>query len=286
MSNSPRAIQGTTVPEPGYHNRQLVLAAKIRKLLRSLSPSTYDEIAPKIEYWIEYGITEQFTTTDDLVERLSFVAWECDKPRDVARFFKEFRDASHRSERMRSFIDELSIHVLRWFVMAAAEDFFPGQGDCTVTHGGWTGFARAALFIGHLIKCGLLGHDLVRRHLIKPLIAHHSYDDCRTGAIYQLFVVAGDTLLRGLLEPEDVQVCFERLDTLRNNLSQRRFKNPQYCFMVVDTLGGGVESYTTRLNVQCDFYFDASHYNLTCVPGMSRDSHCVVAVQRGRRAKG
>jgi hypothetical protein len=43
---------------PGYHNRQPVLAANICNLFYSLDSSTYGEIAPKIEYWIEYVITE------------------------------------------------------------------------------------------------------------------------------------------------------------------------------------------------------------------------------------
>jgi hypothetical protein len=266
MPNSPRAIQGTTVPEPGYHNRQPVLATKICHLLRSLSPSTYDETAPKIEYWIEYAITEQFTTTDDLVERVSFVAWECDEPRDIARFFKEFRDAPHRSERMRSFVDEFAIHVLRWFAIAAADNFASGYNsgyvkaynslshyhsvdygfgwDVPVTPGGgWIGFPRAASFVGHLIECSLLGHDLVRRHLIKPLIAHHDHHNSRAEAIYNLFVVAGNTLLQGLLEPGDVQVCFETLDT--------------YC-----ARAGGPKA--AKLNVRCDSRLNPLHYDLTC----------------------
>jgi hypothetical protein len=265
MPSSPRTIQGTIVPEPGYHNRQPVLAAKIRNLLCSLNPSTYDEIAPKIEYWIEYGVTEQFTTTDDLVERVSFVAWDCDKPCDIARFFKEFRDAPHRSERMQSFVDQLAIHVLRWFAIAAADNFASGYDytyssarrssyhrpydhsfnwDVPVTPGGdWTGFARAASFVGHLIECGLLGHDLVRRHLIKPLIAHHDYSNSRANAIYNLFVVAGNTLLQGLLEPGDVQVCFETLGT--------------YC-------GGTGGPKAAKLNVWCDSRLNSLHYDLTC----------------------
>jgi hypothetical protein len=267
MPNSPRAIQGTTVPDPGYHNRQPVLATKIRRLLRSLSPSTYDETAPKIEYWIEYGITEQFTTTDDLVERLSFVAWDCDKPHDIARFFKEFRDAPHRSERMRSFVDDLAIHVLRWFAIAAADDFASGYNsgynhaynsrspyyhcydyrfnwDVPVTPGGgWIGFPRAASFVGHLIECGLLDHDIVRRHLIKPLTAHHDYNNSRAEAIYNLFVVAGNTLLQGLLEPGDVQVCFETLGT--------------YC-------GGTGGPEAAKLNVRCDSRLNPLHYDPTC----------------------
>jgi hypothetical protein len=270
MPNSPRTIQGTTVPEPGYHNRQPVLATRIRHLLCSLSPSTYDETAPKIEYWIEYGITEQFTTTDDLVERLSFVAWECDESRDIARFFKEFRDAPHRSERMRSFVNEFAIHVLRWFAIAAADNFASGYNshynpnatasnsrfnnnhnysyshnlDVPVTPGGgWIGFPRAASFIGHLIECGLLGHDIVRRHLIKPLTAHDDYDIYRAAAIYNLFVIAGNTLLQGLLEPGDVQVCFETLDT--------------YC-----ARAGGPKA--AKLNVRCDSRLNPLHYDLTC----------------------
>jgi hypothetical protein len=257
MPTPPHTLNGTTIPEPGYHNRQPVLAAKIRNLLRSLSPSTYDEIAPKIEYWIEYAIIEQFTTTDDLVERVSFVAWECNEPRSVARFFKEFRDAPHRSERMRSFVDELAIHVLRWFAIAAADNFassynyghnngsnYSHNWDVPVTPGGgWTVFPRAASFVGHLIECGLLGHDIVRRHLIKPLTAHHDYDSSRAEAIYNLFVVAGNTLLQGLLKPGDVQVCFETLDT--------------YC-------GGTGGPKAAKLNVRCGSRLNPLHYDLTC----------------------
>jgi hypothetical protein len=253
MAIYPHTIEGTTVLEPGYRNRQPVLAAKIRSLLSTLSPSTYDEIAPKIEYWIEYGITEQFTTTDDLVERVSFVAWECNDPLDIARFFKEFRDAPHRSERMRSFVDELAIHVLRWFAIAATDNFASGYNygynynhswDFPVTGGGvWSGFTRAASFVGHLIECGLLSHDLVRRHLIKPLIAHHGYDNNRTNAIYQLFIIAGNTLLQGLLEPGDVKVCFMTLDACRT----------------------GIEGFNAaKLNVRCDSPPYASRCDLTC----------------------
>jgi hypothetical protein len=230
----------------GYHNRQPVLAAKICSLLCSLSSSTYDDIAPKIEYWIEYGITEQFTTTDDLVERVSSVAWDRDESYDIARFLKEFRDAPHRSERMRSFVDELSIHVLRWFAIAAADTFSSTyyRSD-NVTSGGWIGFVRAASFVGHLIECGLLSHDLVRRHLIKPLVAHHGYNIYRARAIYHLFVVAGKTLLRGLLEPADVRACFKTLD--------------------VEAIRKGISGFdAARLNVRLDSRPDALHYDLTC----------------------
>jgi allophanate hydrolase subunit 1 len=89
-----------TIPDkPGWHNRWPVLAAKIRSLLYSLSPSTNDETAPKIQYWIEYVIAEEFTTIDDLVERVSSVAWGYRGSRsNISRFLKELRDAPHRSE--------------------------------------------------------------------------------------------------------------------------------------------------------------------------------------------
>jgi hypothetical protein len=185
-------------------------------LLSSLSPSTYDEIAPKIEYWIEYAITEQFVTIDDLVERVASAAWgKCSSHSDVSRFLKEFRDAPHRLESTRSFIDKLCLYVLRWFAVAAAEDLRPSKwGNASVTYGGVDGFVRAAQFVGHLIECGLLGHEIVRRHLIKPLVAHDGYNYYRTNAICQLFAAAGNTLLQGLLDPGDVQVCLEILDTV------------------------------------------------------------------------
>jgi hypothetical protein len=242
---------------PGYHNRQPVLAAKIYNLLSSLSPSTYDEIAPKIEYWIEYVITEQLTTVDDLVERLSSMTWGRDETYDIARFLKGFRDAPHRSERARSFVDEFSIHILRWFAIAAADnfsssDFSPSDRYFSssqhwkfVTSGGSIGFLRAASFVGHLIECSLLNHGLVRRHLIKPLIAHHGYNIHRARAIYQLFVISGKTLLQGLLEPGDVQVCFETLVTSASR--------------------AGIRGYdAARLDVRCDPRLGALHYDLTC----------------------
>ena len=201
--------------EPGFHNRGPHIASKIRSLLTSITsePSDYDKITPKIEFWIEYVLRERFTTVDELVEGVSYVAWDdCGSYESVARFFKEFRDASHRSEQARSFVGKLCEHVLRWFAIASVEDL-KGWGLGSVATGGGNGFARAASFVGRLIECGMLSDDLVRRHLIKPLIAHRlSEARFRAKAIYTLFVAAGNTLLRGLLEPEDVQVCFEVLD--------------------------------------------------------------------------
>ena len=267
-----------TMPDgPGYHNRQLVLATKIYSLLCSLSPLTYDEIAPKIEYWIEYVTTEQFTTTGDLVERLLPIAWDCDKSYYIARFLKEFRDAPCRSECMRSFVDDLSIQILRWFAIAAADnfsssDFSPNDMYFSssvywkfITSGGSIGFPRAASFVGHLIECGLLNHDLVRRHLIKPLIAHHGYNIHRARAIYQLFVAAGKPLLRGLLEPGDVKVCFETLETEASRAGI-----------------GGFDA--ARLNVRRDSRSDAFHHNLTWARNFVRSM--LRGCSAGRRSEG
>lgn len=205
----------------GYHNREDILAAHIRRLLTSLCPPAYDKIATKAEYWIEYAITEQLMTPKDLAERISSVAWSFeDENSDLLRFLKEFHDAPNRSKQMKSFVTELCLHTLRWFAVASADSFRPFESGLAVTVGGVKGFVRAASFVGHLIKYGLLGRELVRRHL-KPLAAH-CYFDCqgdvvdqplctRANAIYQLFTIAGDTLLRGVLEPQDIQDCFEML---------------------------------------------------------------------------
>ena len=206
--------------EPGYHNCKAVLATNICNLLCSLGPSTYDKIAPKIEYWIEYSLTEQFTTIDDLAERVSSVAWREHSPRShISRFLKEFREGSHCSEQARSFIDKLCFHILRWFAVASAEDLLADSSKALVSKGGGYGFLRAASFVGLLIRHDLLSRELVRRHLSKPLTTHHYNDDnvakqaVRAKAIYNLFTLAEYTLLQGFLEPEDVQVCFEILET-------------------------------------------------------------------------
>ena len=96
--------------------------------------------------------------------------------------------------------------------------------DNKITIRGGEGFVRAASFVGNLIECGVLGHELVRRHLVKPLIVPHcgGHGDTnvfRASAIYQLFYAARNTLLRGLLEPEDIKVCFETLDTQVGHIS-------------------------------------------------------------------
>jgi len=246
-------------------NLQPVLAQKICNLLYDLGPSTYDEIAPKVEYWIEYVLAEHFTTTDGLVQRVSPMAWDSrGSHSDISRFLKEFRDAPHRSEQARSFVDKLCPLVLRWFAIASVENLRMGDHWSNVATFGGNTFIRAASFVGHLIESGLLGHDLVRRHLVKPLIAHHYTDDngpgkaVRANAIYQLLIAAGNTLLQGVLEPGDVQVCFKTLDG--------------------QTAIGGIAGLdVARLNVRCDSRPDALHWDLTCVLGTSRDSCCMVA---------
>ena len=161
-------------------------------------------------------------TVDELVEGVSYVAWEDgDSYADVVRFLKEFRDAPHRSEQARSFVAKLCSHVLRWFVIASVEyhsDPKKSQGG-VIASGGGKGFIRAASFVGHLIECGLLSRELVRQHLIKPLTDHYyghtknfQWHTVRANAIYQLFMAAGSTLFQGLFEAEDIWVCFETLD--------------------------------------------------------------------------
>jgi len=200
--------------------RQIVLAENICNLLYDLGPSTYDEIAPKIEYWVEFALTEHFTTTSDLAERVSPVAWGTrGSHSDISRFLKGFRDAPHRSGRVKSFVDELCLCVVRWFAVASAEDLWVRWHSGLVSERGGPGFVRAASFVGHLIECGLLSQNVVRRFIFKPLTAHFYNKDnftkqsVRANAIYQLFTAAGETLLRGLLEPEVVQDCFEKLET-------------------------------------------------------------------------
>ena len=163
-------------------------------------------------------------TVDELVEGVSEVSWnEGGSFASVARFFKEFHDTPRRSGQARSFVAQLSTHVLRWFAIASVEDLSWSHRYSTISPNYGSGFVRAASFVGHLVESGLLAHDLVRRHLIKSLTKHpyhhlgnkDSPGTVRANAIYQLFAAAGNTLLQGLLEPEDAQVCFGILDTRR-----------------------------------------------------------------------
>ena len=134
---------------------------------------------------------------------------------------------------------------------------------------------EAASFVGHLIECGLLDHELVRLHLIKPLTTHDYLqpgkpeETVRVNAICQLFVAAGSTLVQGLLEPEDVRVSFEILEIhLPRN----------------ETIAGLSHA---KLEVQY-----ATHSNpfcrnpLTRRPGTSRTPCHVVGAERRGRTKG
>jgi len=205
-----------------FHNCKGPISNKIRSLLTYLTakPSEYDKITPKIEFWIEYVLRERFTTVDELVEGVSYVAWEGEGSyASVGRFFKEFRDTPRRSEQARSFITQLCSHILRWFAITSVEYLGMGSyGGLIANNSGGKGFIRAASFVGHLIEHGLLSQELLRQHLIKPLINHYdedpryNQDTVWANAIYQLFIAAGSTLFQGLLEPEDVRLSFETLD--------------------------------------------------------------------------
>ena len=212
----------------GYHNRREPICSKIRSLLVTLangSESNYDHIAPMIEYWIEYVLREGFATVDELVEGVSGVAWDGVQGSyaSVGRFLKEFRDSPHRSEQARSFVSQLCPYVLRWFSIASTEELW-SCSDGSISNNGKSGFVSAASFVGHLIEQGLLSPDLVQRHLTKSLTNHpddisvNSPGATRAKAIYQLFLAAGNTLLRGLLEPDDVQTCLAKLQTRPHQL--------------------------------------------------------------------
>ena len=236
----------------GYHNRREPICSKISSLLKTLANGSpnYDSTAPKIEYWIEYVLKEGFASVDELVEGVSRVGWEGVQGSyaTIARFFKEFYDAPHHSMQARSFVSQLCAYALRWFAIASTEDLWSRSSGFVAINGS-SSFVHAASFIGHLIERGLLSHELVRRHLIKPLTNHvdiNNFADTpggiRAKAIYQLFLAAGNTLLQGTLEPDDVQVCFDKLDS----------RNPQ-------DMGFDVE----KLGVQCTSHDGASRWSLT-----------------------
>jgi len=208
--------------ELGYRYGGYDTTTKISSLLVSLcrEPSEYDKIVPKVEFWIEYVLREGITKVNELVGIVSRVAWEGGHSyANIAWFLKEFHDAPHRSDQARSFVEELCEHILRLFAIVSAENVSADRYSTSVGRCGEKGFIGAASLIGHLIERGLLSDELVRRHLVKPLIAHHYTDrrdaqkSVRAMAIYQLLLAARNTLLQGLLGPGDVQACFETLDT-------------------------------------------------------------------------
>jgi len=206
-----------------YHNRGNGVSKKIYSLLSQIDTRRYDEIAPGIEYWTELALTQQLTTVDKLVEHVSTMPWTgLTSPASVGRFLKEFRDSPRRSAQARSFVDDLSTRVFLWFAAASAEDLGMNGSYHSLTdaaRNGGHGFIEVASFVGHLIDCGLLDHELVRLHLIKPLTTHiyskpgKAEETVRIYAICRLFFAAGSTLVQGLLEPEDLQACFKILET-------------------------------------------------------------------------
>ena len=235
----------------GYHNRKEHIGSKISSLLIYLTnePSKYDETAPKIEYWIEYVLREEFLTVDELVEEVSYAVWDGGGSASVGKFLKEFRDAPHRSDQARAFINQMCPYMLRWFAIAAVENLHTYSSYGEISSGGGA-FVRAASFVGCLIEFGLLDRELVQRHLTKPLTNHPDNDHhvqsngaLRANVIYELFTAAGDTLLQGLLEPADVQACFDALDTW-----SRR----------------GVTFNAERLKVQQTVHDNTSSCDLTC----------------------
>ena len=239
-----------------YGNRGIGASKKIYQLFSYLDTRAYDEVTPKLEYWIELALTQQFTTVDKLVEEVSSLPWTGRRsPASFTRFLKEFRDSPLRSTQARSFVDEFCTRVFWWFVAASAEDLGMKNYEYTTTvarYGG-SGFIEAASFVGHLIECGLLDHELVRLHLIKSLTTHlyprpgQPEETVKINAICRLFVAAGNTLVQGLLEPEDVQVCFKILEI----------------HLTMHGTTAGLSP--VKLEVQCAAHPDAARQNpLTC----------------------
>ena len=160
-----------------YQYRGISLSAQIYWLLSCLDIPTYDKVAPKIEYWTELALTQQFTTAEELVEHVSDLPWTSHRSvASVARFLKEFRDSPRRSSQARSFVNDLSTRVFWWFAAASAEGLRMDENGGAVARNGGRGFVEVASFVGHLIECGLLNHDLVRQHLINPLTDHYHGD--------------------------------------------------------------------------------------------------------------
>ena len=144
-----------------------------------------------------------------------------------------------------------------------------------IANRGGRGFVYAASLVGRLINHGLLSQELIRQHLIKPLINHYDEDNdsepnwerIRANAIYYLFVAAGNTLFQGLLEAEDVRACFEILDAQ-------------------NTIRKITEYSVARVKVWFTTHTNASQRSLICGSGTSRDSHRLVTAEGRRRAKG
>ena len=202
-----------------YQNRDISVSTKIYDLLSHLDTRTYHEVVPKLEYWIELALSQRFTTAAKLVEHVSAIMWtNHQSPESFTRFLREFRDSPRRSTHSRSFVNELCTRAFWWFTAASAVDLGKNRDDNGAAKGGGYGFIGAASFVSHLIERDLLDHKLVRQHLIKPLISHHypnpgtTRESVRSIAILQLLIDAGNTLVQGLLEPDDARACFDILE--------------------------------------------------------------------------
>ena len=263
-------------------------STKIYSLFSCLDTQTYDKVALEIEYWIELVLTQQLTTVDNLVEGVSALAWTtycC--PASFARFLKEFRDSPHRSAQARSFVDEFCARVFRWFAAASMEDLAMAWQEGMVANGGGYGFVNAASFIGHLICCDLLDHNLVQLHPIRSLTIHHyprlitPAETVRTNAIYRLFVVAGSTLVQGLLKPKDVQICFETLGRESSRLGRiDRLSTARTLKSQSSMLNGRYRLSTAKLEVRFAAHLNGPRRNpLTRGPGTSRAPCHVVAAE-------
>ena len=164
------------------------------------------------------GLVEE--TIDELIERVSDLVWTGSghgSRSNFIRFLKEFRDLPRRRH-MPAFVDVVCTLIFPWFAAAPAEDLSMSWSSGRTAKNGGMGFIEGATVVGRLVECRLLNHELGRLHLINRLTHHYPHPrgparTVRAAATYRLFAVAGNTLLRGLLELEDVQACFEMLET-------------------------------------------------------------------------
>ena len=88
------------VPERcGYDHYKDPLIANVRGFLSFLHPSTYHEMTPKIEFWIETIIKEGFLTAKGLAEQFSEIAWwNDDRNAEIPWLLKEFCDAVEQAQ--------------------------------------------------------------------------------------------------------------------------------------------------------------------------------------------
>jgi hypothetical protein len=96
-----------------------IVSSQIYCLFTCLDTPTYDEVAPKLEYWTELALTQQLATVGKLVERVSEIAWTSYRsPASFARLLKQFRDSPRRSTQAGSFVDDLYTRLFLLFLAA------------------------------------------------------------------------------------------------------------------------------------------------------------------------